>query len=300
MSWIVISLLAATITALISILDKTLMGHMRSSLTLPLLIGFSQTSVGVVIIIVTGVPDSATWDGVGWSLLSGVLFGLGAQLHIRVLFSQEVSRTIPVTETSPIFTSLIAVTILSESLTPVQWAAVIATVTGAALLSLRTNAGYGKVFLHNSFYILMLGAFIMACGNVTIKVALDDLPILFTHGLRMLGLGIVFLIFNMRSTPWKDVRSLVTRRSPVLLLMVVNETIIANAGLLMMLWALSLGPVSLVTALISTRAFFVVVYSTVLAIVWKGALGERVTPGTVAVKMGATTLIVSGVAAIVM
>lgn len=286
MSWMVVSLLAASITASISILDKTVMGYVRSRLTLPLMIGFSQTSVGIVVIIVSGLPDGANWSAIGWSLLSGALFGLGAQLHMRVLFSQEVSRTTPVTETSPIFASLIAVAFLGESLTAIQWSAIVATVAGAALLSLRTDAGYGKLFLNNSFYILMVGAFIMATANVTGKVALNDLPILFTHGLRMLALGGVFLAFNMRATPWHDVRSLVARRSPVLLLVSINELVIANAGLLMMLWALSLGPVSLVTALMGTRAFFVVVYSTVVALIWKGALGERITPGTVALKVG--------------
>ena len=299
MSWISLSLLAASFTALISILDKVAIGYARSRLTLPLLIGFSQTSAGVVFIIVTWLPDTATWDSVGWSLLSGALFGLGAQLHMRVLFSQEVSRTIPVTETSPIFVALIAVAFLGESLTAIQWAAVVATATGAVLLSLRTSTGYHQVFLHGSFYLLMLGAFIAATAHVTSKIALDELPVLFTHGLRMLALGTVFLIFNVRTTPWRDVSGLITRRSPVLLLVSLNELVIANIGLLLVLWALSMGPVSLVMALIGTRSAFVVLYSTVIAIVWRGALGEKTTIGAVAVKVCSTALIVAGVTGIV-
>ena len=299
MSWIALSLVAAGFTALISIFDKVAIGYSRSRLTLPLLIGFSQTSAGVVFIIFTWLPDTATWDSVGWGLLSGALFGLGAQFHMRVLFSQEVSRTIPVTETSPIFVALIAVAFLGESLTAVQWAAVVATVTGAVLLSLRTDAGYRQVILHNSFYLLMLGALIAATAHVTSKVALNDLPVFFTHGLRMLALGTVFLIFNVRTTPWRDVVGLITLRSPVLLLVSVNELIIANIGLLMVLWALSTGPVSLVMALIGIRSVFVVLYSTVLAIVWRGALGEKTTVGAIAVKVSSTALIVAGVAGIV-
>ena len=295
MSWIVVSLLAASVMASISVLDKMIMGYARSRLTLPLLIGFAQTSIGILVTIVTWLPEEATWEGTGWSFLSGALFGLSAQLHMRVLFSREVSRTIPVTEASPVFVALIAVAFLGESLAAIQWAAIVATVTGAAMLSLGTDGGYRRIFLQDSFYILMLGAFIMATANVTSKVALNDHPVLFTHGLRMLSLGIVFLAFNLRATPWRDVRSLVTRRSPALLLVSVNELAIANAGLLLMLWALSMGPVSLVAALIGTRAFFVVVYSTALAMVWKGALGEKITTGTLAVKVGSTALIVVGV-----
>ena len=139
----------------------------------------------------------------------------------------------------------------------------------------------------------------MAISNVTSKIALDDLPILFTHGLRMLALGIVFLAFNLRTAPWEDVRSLLTKRSTALLIVSLNELVIANIGLLLSLWALSLGPVSLVTALLGTRALFIVAYSTLIALVWRGALGEKVTPATIAVKLGSTALIVSGVAIIV-
>ena len=299
MSWVAISLIAASVTAMISIFDKTIIGYARSQLTLPLLIGFSQTTIGIVVVSFVIASNSAKWDGVIWSLISGALFGLGGQLHIRILFSREVSRTIPITETSPIFASLIAVTFLGEFLTVIQWTAIVTTVIGAALLSLRTDSEYSKIFLDSSFYLLMLGAFIMAISNVTSKIALDDLPILFTHGLRMLALGIVFLAFNLRTAPWEDVRSLLTKRSPALLIVSLNEIVIANVGLVLTLWALSLGSVSLVTALLGTRAFFVVAYSTLVAVVWRGALGENITPSTIAVKIVSTVLIVSGVAVIV-
>ena len=64
-----------------------------------------------------------------------------------------------------------------------------------------------------------------------------------------------------------------------------------------MLWALQLGPASLVTAVTATRAFFVVLYSTILAMIFKGFLGEITTPQTVVMKVAATSMIVLGVAA---
>ena len=66
----------------------------------------------------------------------------------------------------------------------------------------------------------------------------------------------------------------------------------------LLLWALSLGPAALVTALSGTRALFLVVYSTVLALVWKGALGEITTRGAIMTKLTSTSLIVGGIAAI--
>ena len=233
-------------------------------------------------------------------MLSGLLFGLGGQLLMRVLYSQEVSRTIPVTQTSPIFAALIALAFLGEAISALQWAAIVATVAGAILLSLRIDRGYSTIFLNSSFYLLIVSAMIQATANVTIKIAVDDLPVLFTHGLRILGLGLVFLAFNFRPRPWREIHSFVTNRSPALLLVGLNELVIANGGFLLLLWALSEGPVSLVLALNSIRALFVVLYSTALALVWKGYLGEETAPAVIALKVGATGLIVVGVAGIVL
>ena len=297
MSWLVIALLSAAVGALVSVVDKTVIHrYARSSLTLPLLIGIAQTTAGVVVLAAVRVPDGAALSAVGWSLLSGALLGLSGQVLIRVLFFQEVSRTIPVMQTSPIFAALIGMLFLNEDLSGVQWAAVVATVSGAALLSLRLGGSDRGIFFHRSFFMLLGAAAVMAAANVAGKAALDDLPILFTHGLRAVAIGGVFLAFNVRPAPLNEVRRFVSSRSPALLFVAANELFIANVNLLLLLWALSLGPVALVTAVVGARALLVVFYSTALALVWKGALGEETTRGAIAMKTGSTALIVAGVA----
>jgi drug/metabolite transporter (DMT)-like permease len=299
LSWIVITVISAAVIALVSISDKTVIyRYARSPLTLPLLIGMAQTTVGIVVLTAVQFPPEATVMASGSALLSGALFGFSAVLGQRVLFTQEVSRTIPVVQSAPIFAALLALVVLDESISALQWLGIVATVLGSALLSLRITAGIGSVFLHRSFYLLMFSAFLFGAANVVGKVALDELPVLYTHGLRMLALGSVLLLFSFRSAPWADVRSYFSQRSPALLFVGTNEFITANVGLLLLLWALSVGPASLVTALFGTRAFFVVLYSTGLAMIWHGALGEQTSTGIVATKILSTILIVVGVVAI--
>lgn len=301
MHWAVIALLSAGVGALVNVFDKiVIFRYARSPLTLPLLIGFAQTSMGLLIIAIVRVPSDTTWAVVGMALMSGIFLGLGGQLVMRVLYSQEVSRTIPVTQIAPIFAALIALVFLGEELSGFQWAAIMATVSGAILLSLRIERGYSTIFLHNSFYLLILSALSQAIANVIVKVAVDELPLLFTHGLRMLALGVVFLACNFRPRPLREIYSFFGQRSSALLVVGINEVVIANGGFLLLLWALSEGPVSLVLALNGVRALFVVVYSIVLGMVWKGFLGEEITPPVVALKIGATGLIVVGVAGIVL
>ena len=233
------------------------------------------------------------------ALVSGAILGISVQFLMLVLYSNEVSRSIPVFLSYPIFTAIYAFFFLGEGLGAVEWTAVVVVVAGAVLISFRPGrTSIRSILLGRAFVLLMLGSAIHGSAHIFGKVAVDELPVLFTHALRSLGLGGVFLAFNLRSGSVDDVRTFVRTRSPALRFVAVNELVIATVGLLLLLWALALGPAALVTALSGARAFFLVVYSTALALVWKGALGEVTTPGVIAVKLLSTGLIVAGVAAI--
>ena len=299
MHWALITLLSAGVTALVSISDKTVIyRYAKTPLTLPLLIGMAQTMVGLTTLAIVGVPDSVNMAPILSALASGALFGFSGVLSQRVLYTREVSIAIPVTQSSPIFAAILALIILNEAITPLQWIGIVTAVAGSTLISLRMDGSSGNVFLDKSFYILMVSAFFFGTASVIGKLALNELPLLFTHGLRMLALGTIFLIFNLRPGPWSDVKRFFKERSPALLFVASNEFITANVGLITFLWALSIGPASLVSAVYGTRALFIVLYSLSIATIWKGALGEETSSGTILKKVFSTSLIVGGVAAV--
>ena len=298
MSWPVIALSSAAIAGIVHILEKTaLFRYIHSPLTLPFLIGLTQLSVGTVLTLALPWPGTPNLYPIGWALLSGALHGLGGLILLRVLFSQEVSRVIPVFLTFPIFAALIAVIFLDERLSLFNWVAILATVAGAILLSVRHDQKYRGLFLHPSFYVLIVGSAITAGGHVTGKIALDDLSVLNAHGLRALGAACMILLASLRPVAVQEVRDLLRQRSPAIAIVGLDQ-ILVSIVLLLILWALSLGPVSLVTAVSSTRALFVLFYSTALALRFRGFLGEQVSVGAVAVKVVSTALIVGGVATI--
>ena len=110
MSWVVIALVSAALMGFVSIIDKTAHGYGRSPLTLPLLMSITQTTIGVVVLVIVGIPEDATLDEISIAVLSGFLFGVGVVTQHWILFSQEVSRTIPITPVS--YTHLTLPTIL--------------------------------------------------------------------------------------------------------------------------------------------------------------------------------------------
>ena len=248
MSWLIIALASSAFMGMVSISDKVVIHkYCNTPLTLLLLIGITQTTVGTVSLIFSGIPDEATLATSGSAIGSGILSGLAAFLSQRVLYRQEVSRTIPITQSAPIFTALLALLILGESISIIQWAVIIVAVLGCASISMSVdNENDRGVVMHNSFYVLMLSAFLFGASTVIGKVALESLPILYTHGLRTITLGLLMLSFSIRRAPYNDVKSLVSARSPAFLLVAVNDFVTAQAGLIMMLWALSIGPASLV------------------------------------------------------
>ena len=299
MSWLLVSLMSAALMGLVSVVDKAIIfNYAKSSRTMPLLNGITQTIVGIVSLIISGIPSESDFATSAAAIISGGFLGSALVILQRVLFTQEVSRSVPVTQSAPIFAAVLALFVLGESISLLQWGGITLAVLGSVLISIRTDVSVSGIFLHKSFYALMCAAFLFGASNVIGKIALVELPLLYTHGLRMLAVGLILLFFSFRSESWVDVRSLFSRRSPALLLVAINDLLIAQAGVLALLWALSLGPASLVSAVAGIRALFTVSYSMGITKVWAGALGEESSTSSTLNKLFSTVVIVAGVAAI--
>ena len=283
---------------MIGILDKAFLYHYaRSHLTLPFLIGIGHIPIGIVFIAASPLED-LTVTSAGWALAAGLFGGLGGVVFFRVVARREVSRAVPVTQTFPIFVAPMAVLFLGESLRVFDWFAILVTVSGAVMISIRQDAGGKRFVIDRSFYELLLASMLMAGMNLAAKQALETLPVFLVHGIRSLALTPMLLAFSVRSESLADLRKMVAERSPALAIFGVNEFLIANTGMLLNLWATSLGPVSLVTALSASTSLFLLVYSVLLSLRFRGMLGEQVGGQAVTVKAAATTLIVVGVAVI--
>ena len=96
----------------------------------------------------------------------------------------------------------------------------------------------------------------MAGMNLAAKQALDTLSVFMVHALRSLGVAVVLLAFTARMEPVLELRRMIRYRSPALAVFGVNEFVIVNTGMVLNLWATSLGPVSLVTALSASSSLF--------------------------------------------
>ena len=295
MSWITLTLVSASILGMIGVLDKAFLYHYARSLrTLPLLIAISHVPIGIAFIAISPLEE-LTVAAASWSLAAGVLGGLSAVVFFKVMAKREVTRTIPVVQTYPIFVAPLAVLFLDESLRAFHWFAILVTVAGAVMMSMRQNTGGRGLVIDRSFYELLGASLLLAGMNLAAKQAVETLPVLLVHGLRSLGVAAVLMAFGARHEPLNEVRRMIAERSPALGLFGLNEFVIVNTGMILNLWATSLGPISLVSALTGSSSLFLLVYSTLLGLRFRGLLGEQVGRRAVIVKASATTLIVAGV-----
>ena len=298
MSWVLLAIISAATIAIISVLDKAFLHYYsRSHWTLLLLIGVAQALIGFVLVVATWGPE-IPWFAVQWSIISGTLWALNTVLVIRVLSQKEVSRTIPVALSFPIFVAPMAVIVLGEELSTTHWVSIGVAVIGSVIISTKFNDRLTRPTLDTSLCLLLFASVLLAGSHIAIKLSLEELTVLPAHGWRALSFGIVLLIIATRSEAISDVVAMVRQKSFGLGIFGVNEFIVANIGMLLNLLALSLGPVSLVSAITASSSLFVFLYGSILGIRFRGFLGEQVNWQTLVMKGISTVMIVGAVVAI--
>ena len=188
------------------------------------------------------------------------------------LTREQVSRVAPVWHTSPIFVAIMAVFFLGESLGWAQWLAIALVVFGAIAISMRSSdlgIGFG---IRPTFLVILLGAFLIGMGQLLLKEGSADQSIWSLMAFRGLGL------FTAMFVPFARPRSFVTlaryMRSPLRAgAITLNDAVAPFVGNLLLLWAIAVGPISLVSGVVASRPVFVLAIT-----VGIGLLAKRLLP----------------------
>ena len=297
MDWVTVSLISAVVFAVVSILGKVILTrYTPSAPTFIVLTGLLQIP-GAFIVLIFVPFQSYSLDVWIIGYFAGFVWGISLVIMFLVMSREDVSRVIPVIATSPVFVAVLATVYLQEDLSVIHWAAIVVTVAGAALISLRWTGHNQKELLGSSFFLLLLASALVAGGQFLSKVALEEMSVLNLHVLRNVGLGMACMLIPLRPSIIRETRQVLADRKGTGVL-VLNEEIIALVASLLTLWSIALGPVSLVVTVMSTRPLFVFVMSVLLSFgVWK-MLEEPLDRGTLVRKMVFTAMIVAGVAGI--
>lgn len=296
-NWASTAILSAAILAIVNTIDSHLLSKRMPGLRAFLLpIGIIYLIYSLVLLYLFPLPE-----GIGiWPVLAAVASGLfrtaGATIMLYSFQREEVSRVIPVVYTYPIFVAIIAVPLLGETLYYLQWLAIIIVVAGAVMVSVEKSHSGSTSWLGKSFLLLFISSLFFAVADVTSKYALGYISFWNGFSLTALCMSSIFLLVSVRPHILRQLRDM-KQRNTTMALLAFNE-ILAPVGIVLSLWAIQRGPVSLVSTIIGSRPVFVTLYSLVLSRVLPKFLIPSASRGMLALRLIATAMIVGGIAII--
>ncbi len=290
--WIILAICSAAALGLANIAHKRLLDNYLDGVgALGAGSIVTRAACAVSVLIAVGWPVAAPAGAVVIGLLSGVSLGTGLLLLFLGLKMGEASRAVAVSQTNPILVALLALAVLGETITPVQWAAITLVVGGVGLVSVE-KLGRGLLRLTPGLTALVGSSITLGLAFFLAKLVLADLTPWEVFGLQELGMVPAFAVFG-RPQNWRRLWNGL-RSGPALTTFVIGEGLLPQLAIVLFLWSFNLGPVSLASAILATRPLFVFVVGTLLS--WRtfGMMQESLQPAALATKGVAIAMIVVG------
>lgn len=293
MNWVFFAILSRALWAADNVVDKLLIGrHLRDPVVLTLIAGISALLLSLIIIIFNGLR----WIGFGPVAL--VTFAGSFQIvavfaFYQAISKEEISRVIPLFQFTAPFVLIISLLFLGEVLTRNHYLSFVLILLGGFLISLQKTKGVFK--LRNAFWWMILSSLIYAIQVVILKslyVAHPfwDLTAYLGFGVFIPTLILLLLISNFRN---RFTRSLSDLKPAGWTLLILTMFFVASASL-SGFWALTSGPVSLISVFRGFQSVFVLVYAVLFSIWLPKMLKEELNKSVLGIKAIAIFLMVIG------
>lgn len=292
MDWVALSLIAAVAFTAYTLLQKRALDrHVSGAAAFAAMSALAHIGIAGLILIVSP-PDWLSW-GVAAMAVAGVIQG-GVQLLTGYALRRatDVSRIVPVLDAHPLLVMVMAVLWLGEALTPLKWGAALMVVVGVMIASFYQTLPGDRLRLNGSVLAIVAAAIGIACYSILVKSVAGQMSVW-----QMYALSWMFAFPGLMAAARISGMGRVTSalRSKNALTVVGLAQVVLLLAFISSLMAIELGPVSLTTAIMSTRP--------VLLLLWMAATGlslrrvvERREPFREArVRWGSAVLVVAGV-----
>jgi len=295
--WVSIAVLSTAVLGLVNIIDSHLITKRMPSLPAFLLpAGFLILFFALVLSYLFPLSGGVSSQPMIVAVVSGLLRAGSLVILLYVLKTEEVSRAIPVFHIFPVFVAIMALPLLGETLGYLQWLAIVIVVAGAVLLSVKWGRDGSTSWPGRTFLLLLAASLLMAGANIASKYALGYVSFWNMYWISALCMSAVFMLISLRRHVFRELATM-GRRGSALGLLAFNELLVL-IGVLLMFWAMENGPVSLVSTIAGGRPLFVLIYAVTLSRFLPRFLVWQYGREALALRIIATTLIVSGIAVI--
>lgn len=292
MSWIGIALGSSAILAIVNIIDSHILSRRLGRLGMYLMVLTPIYLVlGAILYILFPLPANVTVGLLLGVVGSSIIRGAAVGIMLYSLRTQEVSRVVPVVYAYPVLVAIMAMPVLGERLSWLSWLAIVIVIAGVLLVSI--NPGLKSQATTRRLLLLILTGFLFSGADISTKYLLTYFSFWKLFAFNALVMGAMFGTFSLRSGTYRLLRDSKNRNS-TLVLILGNETI-AVVALLLGTYAISSGPVAIVSALLGSRPIFVALIATGLSYLIPGFLRSEQVRERAAAKFIAAFMIVIGI-----
>lgn len=279
MSWILFSILAALIGAIVNVVDKYILTKwIRKPIVPVMILGIVGLLSSLVIYLFYGF-SYLSYFNILISFVAGILYILAVIFYFKAVKIEEVSRVVPLFFLSPLFILLLAALFLGEIFTLTKYVGIFLLVTGAILISSKNikRLSFGKAFCF-----VILSVISISIYYILLKYLLNfaDFWTIFAY----IKIGTIFALIPIFYFYFPDlIKTAKEYGNKVIGIMSLNELLTLVAVLFSTI-AVSVGYVTLVEALASAQAFFVLLFAVILSIFYPQILKEEITRHTIFLK----------------
>ncbi len=286
--WIILTLVAAILWALVGLLDKFIVSHeLRDPLLATVISGIAASLVFLTITLFLRPPLLIPVHLILIILFGGVFYTLAMYFYFSAVKKAEISRVISFLSMTPIFVLFFAFVFLGERLSSLNYFGIILLVFGSFLISLKKNHN-SEYKIVKAFFIVLFASLFMSLRDITMKFA--SLNVSIWSAFFWLGIGTcltsLFLLGkhhpHLKKKAVKGVEHLFFGR------------IISSFAVLIFLFAVSLTSVSLVSALAKIQILLVFVGTLILSRFHPHILKEKITISIIIQKIVAIIAILAG------
>ncbi len=280
MSWLLFTLLAVNLWVVSNIIDKNVVSKRIRSVIIPIIIGgFGNILYAAFAFLIFG----ATFSFEGFIL--GIIYVLVILLYYKALRLEEASRVIAFFGLVPIFVSVIAYFLLGEQFGSIKYIGILLVVFGAILISVKKRY---RISISKALHVMLLMVIFYAVYSIAMKYSVDAGGFVSIFAGMQLG---GFLCGFSLLFPYR--RELVKLKAKTISLVLISQ-LFGVAGLLSFIYAVSLGPITLISAIENIQPVFVLLYVTILTILKPHIIEEEISKGPLLLKAVAIIVIVIG------
>jgi drug/metabolite transporter (DMT)-like permease len=297
MNWINTAILSSVSMAVVNIVQSHLLSKRLPGMNALLLPAcFIQSLIALVLFLLFPLPSGIGFTPLGVAFCSAACRAAGVLILFYNLRRVEVSQIIPVVQTYPIFVALIAVPLLGESLSSLEWLAIVIVVAGAVLVSMRESSSGSNTLNLKLLAMLFTASLLFALADVAGKYALDYMSFWNFFWFSSFSMSAIWFALSARIKTAVQLSGIKEKKTVFILL--VTDEILVIVGTTLLFFSIANGPVSLVSTIAGIRPMFVFIFAMAVNYICPAFLKTKMNRKILIIRLIATAMIVGGISII--